>query len=165
MSTTPRVETGLDARRVSHIVALHDAYYRAAWDFGDVFRDGVAAGLADFARRYDAARDCTWVVLLDDVVAASLTIDGADAEVDGAHLRWFVAGTALRGQGWGARLLDAAVAFCRARRYPGVWLWTFAGLEPARHLYERAGFALAETRRGRQWGSEVEERRYVLDLA
>ncbi|MGE0486470.1 MAG: GNAT family N-acetyltransferase [Gammaproteobacteria bacterium] len=161
------LDTGLDPARVQRIVTLHDDYYRRAWGFGDAFRDGVAGALADFAARYDASGDCTWVVLQDGVVEASLTIDGHDPAATataGAHLRWFVASDALRGQGWGARLLDAAVGFCRARGYPEVWLWTFAGLEPARHLYEKAGFVLAEARRGRQWGSEVEERRYVLTL-
>ena len=44
-------------------------------------------------------------------------------------------------------------------------LWTFAGLDAARRLYERAGFRLAEERRGTQWGIEVTEQRFELCLA
>lgn len=162
--TAAVVDTGLDAARLRRIVDLHDRYYRAAWGFGDTFRDGVASALEAFAARYDASGDCTWVVLQGGVVEASVTIDGHDPAAAGAHLRWFVASDAVRGQGWGVRLLDAALDFCRVRGHTAVWLWTFAGLEPARHLYEKAGFELVEARRGRQWGSDVEERRYVLGL-
>ena len=58
------------------------------------------------------------------------------------------------------QLMDAAVGFCRKQRYPRIYLWTFAGLHAARHLYERAGFTLVEERRGSQWGTEVTEQRF-----
>ena len=38
---------------------------------------------------------------------------------------------------------------------------TFKGLDAARHLYEAAGFKLAEESEGRQWGSVVVEQRFV----
>jgi hypothetical protein len=46
--------------------------------------------------------------------------------------------------------------------YGQIYLWTFAGLDPARHLYEKAGFTLVKERTGRQWGTEVEEQRFEL---
>jgi RimJ/RimL family protein N-acetyltransferase len=52
--------------------------------------------------------------------------------------------------------------FCRARGYDRVYLWTFEGLDAARHLYEKAGFRLAQQQRGRQWGTEVNEQRFEL---
>ncbi len=69
---------------------------------------------------------------------------------------------AIRGQGAERRLLDAAVDFCRGNGYPGIRLRTFAGLHAARHLYEQAGFARVEERRGAQWGTEVTEQRFEL---
>jgi len=71
---------------------------------------------------------------------------------------------ALRGKGIGRRLITMAIDFCRSRRYRRVYLWTFAGLDVARHVYESAGFELVEHRRGTQWGTEVEEQRYELLL-
>ena len=50
----------------------------------------------------------------------------------------------LRGKGVGHRLIHAAVDFCHRNGYPRVYLWTFEGLLPARHLYETAGFQLVE---------------------
>ena len=84
---------------------------------------------------------------------------------EGAHLRWFIISDAIRGQGVGKRLIDAAIDFCCNKKYPRVYLWTFAGLHAARYLYEQAGFVLIEQLRGAQWGTEVEEQRFELRLA
>ncbi len=43
-------------------------------------------------------------------------------------------------------------------------LWTFAGLNAARHLYETLGLHRIEERKGSQWGSEVLEQRFVRSL-
>jgi len=59
-------------------------------------------------------------------------------------------------------LLTAALQFCQARRYDRVYLWTFEGLDAARHLYEKSGFRLVHQQRGAQWGTEVNEQRFEL---
>ena len=61
--------------------------------------------------------------------------------------------------------MQEAVGFCKQRGYARVFLWTFRGLEPARHLYEKFGFRLAEEVEGEQWGKRVLEQRFVLDIA
>jgi len=71
---------------------------------------------------------------------------------------------ALRGRGIGERLIDAAIDFCRNKRYKQVYLWTFEGLDAARHLYEKVGFELVEQHKGRQWGNKVNEQRFNLRL-
>ncbi len=68
---------------------------------------------------------------------------------------------ALRGEGYGRRLLEAALSFVDRRNHPETHLWTFAGLDAARRLYEANGFTLVEERPGAQWGQEVREQRFV----
>jgi GNAT superfamily N-acetyltransferase len=51
--------------------------------------------------------------------------------------------------------------FCRRKGYSTVYLWTFEGLAAARHLYEKFGFTLVEQQRGDQWGSTVNEQRFL----
>jgi GNAT superfamily N-acetyltransferase len=46
--------------------------------------------------------------------------------------------------GLGQLLMQEAIAFCKTVRFNQVYLWTFAGLTGARHLYEKFGFALTE---------------------
>jgi hypothetical protein len=43
-------------------------------------------------------------------------------------------------------------------------LWTFEGLNAARHLYEKHGFRVTRQQLGNQWGSEVNEQRFELLL-
>lgn len=150
---------------IGRVVELHAAYYAKAWDFGLYFEAKVATELSEFLRRLDPARDGFWTAIVGGRVEGSIAIDGARGETEGAHLRWFILSEALRARGVGNRLMQEAVEFCRRREYARAYLWTFQGLEPARHLYEKFGFRLAEQCEGGQWGRRVLEQRYVLSLA
>ncbi len=57
-----------------------------------------------------------------------------------------------------------AIEFCRRTGFKRVYLWTFAGLDRARHLYEKFGFKLSEQHEGNQWGKKVIEQRFELSL-
>jgi len=159
---TPTLHEGYRPGCIGRITELHATYYSARAGFGLAFECKVASELAEFCRRYDAARDGLWLACDARGIQGSLVIDGLHAHEDGAHLRWFITADGVRGTGVGGRLLAAATAFCRARHGGRVYLWTFDGLEAARHLYEKAGFRLVEQRRGAQWGREVEEQRFEL---
>jgi GNAT superfamily N-acetyltransferase len=150
---------------IGRVTELHATYYGLAWDFGLYFEAKVATELSRFLQRFDSARDGFWTANRGGRIEGAIAIDGAMAETEGAHLRWFILSDALRAQGVGNRLLHEAVHFCGQRKYSRVYLWTFRGLEPARHLYEKFGFRLAEQIEGEQWGKRVLEQRYVLDLA
>jgi len=97
-------------------------------------------------------------------VEGAIAIDSIYADHDGAHLRWFIISDSLRGRGAGTQLINHAIDFCRQKQYKKIFLWTFEGLEPARHLYEKTGFRLVKQQRGEQWGTEVHEQRYELRL-
>ena len=90
-----------------------------------------------------------------------VAIDGEDLGPGIAHLRWFIVDAEIRGRGVGRELLAAALQFSDERDVLETRLWTFNGLDAARHLYEATGFRLAEERPGRQWGAEVMEQRFV----
>jgi GNAT superfamily N-acetyltransferase len=124
------------------------------------FESRVARELAAFCERYDEARDGLWLALVDGRIEGAIAIDGQHADTEGAHLRWFITSDRLRGSGAGSRLLDRALTFCDERRYPKTTLWTFEGLQAARHLYEKHGFRLVHQQPGRQWGAEVLEQRF-----
>jgi GNAT superfamily N-acetyltransferase len=159
------IRQGYQPGAIGRVAELHGTYYHAHWGFGAFFEAKVASELAEFIGRYDARRDCFWTAEVEGRVEGSLTIDGVRAAHEGAHLRWFIVSDALRGQGVGHRLMNAAVDFCRRNGYPRIYLWTFDGLQAARHLYEQAGFVLVEQRRGAQWGMEVTEQRFELLFA
>jgi len=64
---------------------------------------------------------------------------------------------ALTGKGVGRNLIIKAINFCRSKGYKTVYLWTFEGLNAARHLYEDVGFKLVKQQSGIQWGTTVNE--------
>lgn len=151
------------------VAMLHGRYYGGVWGFGPYFEAKVATDLAAFLSR-PASEDAELWRALDPAGRAvgSIAIDGVAGDgrtaACGAQLRWFILDASARGTGVGRRLLDGALAFCRERSFPSVHLWTFAGLDDARRMYERRGFRLVEERRAATWGKEALDQRFVLDL-
>jgi GNAT superfamily N-acetyltransferase len=151
------ITTGYTPGAIGRIAALHGVYYARHWNFGLFFEAKVATELAGFLQRFDAARDGFWTAQTDNRIEGGIALDASRAAEDGAHLRWFIVSDAVRGRGTGRALLEPAMDLCRERRYPKVYLWTFAGLDAARHLYESVGFRLLRQQSGEQWGTRVEE--------
>lgn len=141
---------------------MHDAYYGSRWGFGPAFTQKNVDELSAFLGGFDPDRDGLWTAQVDGLIEGSVAIDGSRATAGVAELRWFLVSDVLRGQGAGSQLLDRALTFCRDRAFDSVFLWTFAGLDDARRLYDSAGFVLTEQRVGTRWGTEVLEQ--ILDL-
>lgn len=149
---------------LGRVVELHGKYYKEHWNFGFYFESRVAREFAEFLERYDEIRDSIWLVTLNGTVEGSIVIDGLHAETAGAHLRWFIVSDALRGTGMGNKLLNTAIEYCRQNEYTSVYLHSFEGLDAAKHLYEKSGFQLIEQHMGRQWGTEVNEQKFLLEI-
>jgi GNAT superfamily N-acetyltransferase len=147
---------------IGRVALLHATYYHRHVKFGLPFESKVARELSEFCERYVDSRDGLWLALNEGAIEGAIAIDGIRAGEDGAHLRWFIVSDSARGTGIGTALLAAATAFCRSQRYERVYLWTFEGLDAARHLYEKFGFTLVHHQRGAQWGVEVNEQRLEL---
>jgi GNAT superfamily N-acetyltransferase len=164
MTPEIRMSKGYVPGSLGRVIELHGTYYHTHWGFGTFFEVKVAAELAAFFSRYNEDRDGFWTAAAAGRIEGAITIDGMDAHSKGAHLRWFIVSDALRGKGVGNRLIDAAMGFCRRKGYRTVYLWTFGGLDAARHLYEKAGFLPVESHTGKQWGTEVNEQRLICHL-
>lgn len=156
------IVTGYRPGAIGRIVALHGEYYVRERGLDERFEAEVATELGAFARQLDPLREGLWLALADGEIVGSIA---AQAELDTARLRWFIVAPALRGSGAGRVLLARALQQCRDRRYRRVFLWTFAGLDAARHLYEQAGFRLMEEVADEIWGPRVTHQRFDLDLA
>jgi GNAT superfamily N-acetyltransferase len=161
---TPTLHKGYLPSSIGSIVTLHARYYSHLAGFGLPFESKVARELTLFCEQYDEARDGLWLAVHDGQIVGSVAIDGSHAGEDGAHLRWFIVADAMRGQRIGTALLAAAMEFCRSRNHGQVYLWTFEGLDAARHLYEKTGFRLVFQQQGAQWGVTVNEQRFELRI-
>ncbi len=145
---------------IGQVVALHAAYYHANWGFGLPFEAKVATELAAFLSRFAPGRDGVWLALQGDTVVGSVAIDAGEAEGRGARLRWLILAPAAQGRGVGGRLLATALAHTDALAIARVYLTTFAGLDAARALYERAGFVLTHEQLDTTWGVAVREQTF-----
>jgi len=158
-----RLETGYIPGSIGRISELHSIYYHDHWGFGLYFEAKVATELSEFLLRYDEKRDGIWMAAVNGRVEGSVAIDGMHGKKQGAHLRWFIVSDLLRGKGVGRKLINRAIEFCGRQGYKRTCLWTFEGLDAARHLYEDVGFKLIKEQRGVKWGAEVNEQ--CLELA
>lgn len=149
---------------IGRMAELHGTYYHRNWGFGLFFEARVATELSEFLSRYEESRDGFWTLSLNHQIQGGIAIDGIKAMTDGAHLRWFILSPETQGRGFGKRLMDQAISFCKERHYSLVYLWTFEGLHPARHLYEKFGFGLVQQAEGIQWGEKVIEQKFELNL-
>lgn len=159
------VQTGYVPGIIGRVTDLHARYYHEHWQFGCFFEAKVATGMSDFLNRYDSERDCIWSLSKNGRIEGSITIEGPSEKHGLAHLRWFIVSDRLRGEGAGNYLLSEAIDFCKRKQYDKAYLWTFAGLDSARHLYEKFGFKLAEQKSGGQWGPQVMEQRFEAKVS
>ncbi|MEN7531483.1 helix-turn-helix domain-containing GNAT family N-acetyltransferase [Cupriavidus sp. DL-D2] len=156
---TVQITEGYRPGCIGDIASLHARFYAEHWGFGAFFEKKVASELADFAASLPASGKALWLHVESGRTLASLAIDG-DLDTGVAHLRWFIVDDSLRGTGIGRVLMNHAMQFVDAH-CKETYLWTFKGLDSARHLYESFGFTLAEESAGDQWGTRVIEQRFT----
>lgn len=158
---------------VGWVVHRHGVLYAREYGWDARFEAYVAEALAAFALDHDPHRERLWLAETDGRIVGSIGIVDSKEDIGSPHraeppataqLRWFLVEPDRRGLGIGHRLVDEALAFCRATGRRRVVLWTVAGLDAAAHLYRRAGFSVAEQAPGRRWGSGIVEERYELLL-
>lgn len=146
-----RLENAWRPGAVGDIAALHGRHYAASHGMGVGFEGRVAGALGAFLEKLDERSLFRCVVDDRGRVLGSIVIDGTQTPL--AQLRWFILAEELRGQGWGRRLMRAAMD--HAAGFPGAYLYTMEGLDAAIHLYR--GFGFAETARvpDAQWNTPI----------
>jgi GNAT superfamily N-acetyltransferase len=137
------IHAGYTPGAIGRIGQLHGRYYGEAWGTGAAYEGQMLRELCDFMD------DCDPVHRLlltahdgDDLVGSIAFLGQRDSRQ--VRLRFFIVDPACHGRGVGKGLLEAGLAWCRARAFDSVWLWTVEGLPASRALYERSGFRVVE---------------------
>jgi GNAT superfamily N-acetyltransferase len=154
-----RIRHVLEPGDLGMVVHLHGVIYAREYGLDTTFEPYVAKPLAEFAMN-GAGR--LWIAAKDRQVVGSVAM--VDAGQGIGQLRWFLLAPEARGVGLGRRLLESALDYARGRSFSRVFLWSFADLDDALRLYERAGFRVTETKTGVIWGAERTEVRMELHL-
>jgi ribosomal protein S18 acetylase RimI-like enzyme len=153
--------TDLRPGDIGAVIELHGRIYSREYGFDYTFEAYVAGPLAEFARSpHDGER--IWLAERQGKIVGCIAIVASAPEV--AQLRWFLVDPSARGLGIGKTLIHEAVAFCRACGYKSVILRTVSVLTAAANLYRSMGFQLVERKPVKQWGVDVIEERYELNL-
>lgn len=146
---------------LSRAVELQARFCSQNYGFGLVFERKLAREMDEFYGRLEHPDNLVLRAELGSEIVGTIAIDGEDLAPGVAHLRWFIMSDACRGRGVGRDLLRRALEHVDVRGFEETHLWTFRGLDAARHLYEMHGFELVEEQPGSQWGTEVFEQKFV----
>jgi GNAT superfamily N-acetyltransferase len=149
---------------VGKITEIHAVYYHEHWGFDVSFETQVGRELSIFIKEFDNDRDGLWVATRGRKFAGSIVIDGHNTPDEGARLRWFIVDSEFQNAGLGNQLISRAVEFCKQKKHPKIFLWTFEGLDAARRLYEQHHFQLSEAHEVKQWGRHIKEQKFELIL-
>jgi len=149
---------------IGRITELHATYYSKNWGFGSLFEAKVSSELSEFICNYNDNQDRIFLLSINEKIEASIIVDRSSEKENIAHLRWFIVSNKLKGKGAGNFLMQEAMKFCKENSYDKIYLWTFKGLNTAKHLYGKYGFKLVNERLGKQWSALVTEQRFNANL-
>ena len=137
-------------------------YHREyAWDWS--FEALVARILADFVDNFDPTREAGWVADRGGAVLGSVFLMKSDDPAVG-KLRLLYVEPQARGEGLGARLVDAVLARAREIGHGAIILWTNDILAAARQIYLAKGFQLIDEAPHRSFGADLVGQTWRLEL-
>lgn len=144
------------------VVERHGALYAGEYGYSAAFEALVARIAADWLDGHDPACERGFIAERGGARLGCVFVVKKSPHV--AKLRMLLIEPAARGLGLGRRLVDECVAFARAAGYRRMVLWTHSQLDAARHIYERAGFVRVASAPNRDFGRELVDETWELDL-
>lgn len=148
---------------ITYVIDRQLSLYESERQFTtEIWKNYLTQGVLSLVDRFDPAKDCMFILECNGSPSGCIAITHTENNI--AQLRYFFLEPELRGLGAGTSLLNAALDFCREKKYSHVFLWTVSAQESARLLYKKAGFMITETSKNDSWGSPVLEEKWELDL-
>jgi DNA-binding MarR family transcriptional regulator/GNAT superfamily N-acetyltransferase len=144
------------------VVHRHGEVYDREWGWGEGFEALVADIVVRFMQKHDPRRERAWIADLDGERVGSIFLVAKSKTV--AKLRLLLVEPAARGLGVGQRLVDECVRFARRAGYREIVLWTQSILDPARHIYAKAGFQLVGQEPNHEFGQGLTSETWSLTL-
>lgn len=144
------------------VVECHGRLYHASHGWDDTFESDVAGIVRDFLAGYDPAWERSWIAEVDGRRAGAIALVRRSKTV--GQLRLLIVEPWARGLGIGARLVSECVGHARHVGYRRMVLFTVAGLDSARRLYEVEGFRLVGETPEVVWGRPERSQKWELVL-
>lgn len=147
---------------IEYVISRHKTLYYAERHLSEVFSDYVDCIVYEFVDKFNPNTDCLNILECNGVPAGSIAIAKVDDMT--AQLRFFMLEPEMRQRGYGNRLIELALDFCRQKGYKKVFLLTITAQVIARHVYEQHDFYKVWSRDKSEWGEGVIEERWDLEL-
>ena len=135
---------------IEYVISRHKTLYYAERHLSGTFSDYVDEIVYRFVQRYNPETDCLNILECNGVPAGSIAVARFDDQA--AQLRFFMLEPEMRQRGYGNRLMDMALQFCRDRGYKKVFLLTITAQVVARHVYLSHGFYRVSSQDKSEWG-------------
>jgi DNA-binding MarR family transcriptional regulator/N-acetylglutamate synthase-like GNAT family acetyltransferase len=144
------------------VIERHARLYHETHGWDDTFEAEVAGIVSDLLRGFDPAWERSWIAEVDGRRAGAIALVRRSKTV--GQLRILFVEPWARGLGIGARLVSECVGQARHVGYRRMVLFTVAGLDSARRLYEAEGFRLTEETPEVVWGRPEVSQKWELEL-
>lgn len=147
---------------IEYVISRHKTLYYAERHLSGTFSAYVDEIVYSFVQNFNADTDCLNILERNGVPAGSIAIAKKDDHT--AQLRFFMLEPEMRQRGYGNRLMEMALDFCREKGYQKVFLLTITAQVIARHVYETHGFRKVSSTDKSEWGDGVIEECWELML-
>lgn len=147
---------------VGYLIYLHGELYARETGYNLEFEQYVCKTFYEFLDSYSPSKDRVFLAIHQHRIVGAVAILGASRHL--AQLRWFLVHPDFRGKGVGKKLIEDALAFCREKNYQKVYLLTTSMQTTAIGLYVKMGFRKTGEKYLQQWGQQLYEQRYDMDL-
>lgn len=147
---------------IEYVISRHKTLYYAERHLSDVFSAYVDRIVYEFVNKFNPQTDCLNILECNGVPAGSIALAKVDEET--AQLRFFMLEPEMRQRGYGNRLIELVLDFCRQKGYNKVFLLTITAQVVARHVYETHGFYRVWSQEKSEWGEGVVEECWELEL-
>lgn len=144
------------------VVHRHGVLYGEEYGLNEQFEGLVAAVAAELIKNFDPKWECSWIAEMDGEIVGTVFLVKVSDTV--AKLRLLLIEPKARGLGLGKRLVDECIRFARRAGYEKITLWTMGRLYVARRIYENAGFVKVHDEPVRDFGQEMVDETWELDL-
>jgi DNA-binding MarR family transcriptional regulator/RimJ/RimL family protein N-acetyltransferase len=147
---------------IGWVVARHGEIYARDYQWDVTFEGFVAEIAGKFLTHFDAQRERCWIAEQKGERLGCIFLVKQSQSV--AKLRLLLVESWTRCMGVGTRLVAECLAFARQAGYRKITLWTNAGLDAARRIYERAGFRLVREEPHHSFGHDLVGQFWELKL-